>query len=81
MTSATLAINNDFAYFQEKLGWDNVANQVFASPFDYREQALFYAPRYLGNPSHPDYTKNFVAGVLPLLKASQGRAFFAVYQP
>ncbi len=75
LTSATLAVNENFGHFQYKLGMGNAKTEVFPSPFDYKEQALLYLPRNLGNPSAPQFTENFVAAALPLLQASKGRAF------
>ena len=75
MTSATLAVNQQFKHFQQKLGLYNAETAVFPSPFEYREQALFYAPRDMLNPASPEYTRQFIASCLPLLVASKGRAF------
>ncbi|WP_144394901.1 ATP-dependent DNA helicase [Pleionea sediminis] len=75
LTSATLAVNENFSHFQHKLGLGQAKTEVFPSPFDYSEQALLYLPRYLGNPSSPDYTRHFIEAALPQLKASRGRAF------
>lgn len=75
MTSATLAVNQQFKHFQQKLGLHKAETAVFPSPFEYREQALVYAPRDMLNPSSPEYTRQFITSCLPLLKASKGRAF------
>jgi ATP-dependent DNA helicase DinG len=75
MTSATLAVNRQFHHFQQKLGLENVQQQVYPSPFDYSTQALLYVPRYLKNTASSDHTLNFIEQSLPLLKASKGRAF------
>jgi ATP-dependent DNA helicase DinG len=75
MTSATLAVNGEFNHFRQKLGLDNVRQQVYSSPFDYTTQALLYVPRFLKNPAANQHTLNFVEQCLPLLQASKGRAF------
>ncbi|NVJ62337.1 MAG: ATP-dependent DNA helicase [Gammaproteobacteria bacterium] len=75
LTSATLAVNGEFNHFKHKLGLFSAKSALFQSPFTYREQALLYVPRWLKNPSSPDYTRSFVEAALPLLKAARGRAF------
>ncbi len=45
------------------------------SPFDFRNNALFYLPENLPEPSAPDFTEHAVQAALPVLKLSQGRAF------
>ncbi|MCO7222824.1 ATP-dependent DNA helicase [Pleionea sp. CnH1-48] len=74
-TSATLAISENFEHFRDQLGWRHTHEAIYPSPFDYRDQSLFYLPRFMGNPSHQEYTQNFIEQVIPLLKASGGRAF------
>lgn len=75
MTSATLAVNQDFKHYQQKLGLEQARQKVYSSPFDYQTQALLYLPRYLKNPSDVEHTQDFVEKCLPLLKAANGRAF------
>ncbi|NVJ50793.1 MAG: ATP-dependent DNA helicase [Gammaproteobacteria bacterium] len=75
MTSATLAVNQDFTYFARKLGLKDAQKTVLASPFNYAEQALLYVPRYLANPAAPNYTESFVNAMLPLIAAARGRTF------
>lgn len=81
MTSATLAAGRDFHYFRRRLGLDLLDQPpdelVLASPFFYRDQALFTIVNDL-----PDWSKcgEIVAAeavgqaLIPLLTASQGRA-------
>ena len=74
-TSATLAVNEDMSHFRERLGWQQVKEVIYPSPFDYAEQALLYLPRYLPNPSHPQFNQALFNHLIPLLTASRGRAF------
>lgn len=75
-TSATLAINKSFAYFQTQLGLEEAETGFWDSPFDYAKQTLLYVPMGLPDPSGPEYTKRVIESALPVLHASRGRAFF-----
>lgn len=75
-TSATLSVANNFVHFSKNLGLSGANSQSWESPFDYANQALFYHPRGLPQPSDPEFTDKIVEFVLPVLQASQGRAFF-----
>ncbi len=74
-TSATLAVGDCFDHFTDRLGIDEARTERWDSPFDYPRQALWYVPRGLPEPSARDYTEQVMAHVLPILKASRGRAF------
>ncbi len=75
-TSATLSIANRFDHFANGLGLTGATCQSWDSPFSYSEQSLFYHPRGLPHPSDPNFTKKCVDFAIPVLQASQGRAFF-----
>ncbi len=74
-TSATLAINKNFAHFQMQLGLENADTGLWDSPFDYARNTLMYLPAGLPNPGSPDYTVAVIEAALPVLSASRGRAF------
>jgi ATP-dependent DNA helicase DinG len=74
-TSATLAVGRDFSHYTSQLGLDSAATQAWSSPFDYAAQALLYVPRNLPPPNSPAHTDAVVDAALPLLEASEGRAF------
>jgi len=74
-TSATLAVGRDFSHYTSQLGLDAAATQAWNSPFDYAAQALLYVPRNLPAPNSPAHTDAVVDAALPLLEASEGRAF------
>ncbi|WP_456446429.1 ATP-dependent DNA helicase [Thiolapillus sp.] len=74
-TSATLAVGESFSHFQQQLGLSNAETACWESPFDYQEQALWFVPKGLPEPSAPNYTEKVMELALPLLEASQGRAF------
>lgn len=74
-TSATLAIGGDFGHFRSQLGLVDCDEVQVDSPFDYRRNALLYLPPGLPEPQHAGYTAAVVETVLPVLEASEGRAF------
>ena len=74
-TSATLAVNGDFALYRRELGLADAATGCWDSPFDYASQALLYVPRGLPPPNSFEHTDAVVAAALPVLAASRGRAF------
>jgi ATP-dependent DNA helicase DinG len=75
-TSATLSVANGFEHFAATLGLNNAASASWESPFDYQQQALFYHPKNLPQPSDPDAIARIVDFAVPVLQASRGRAFF-----
>lgn len=81
-TSATLSVGDDFSHFIQRLGLDNPTTLQLPSPFDYPQNALLYHPTGLPEPAAPGYNRALVDVVLPVLEASQGRAFllFTSYQ-
>jgi len=74
-TSATLAVNGDFALYRRELGLEHAAAACWESPFDYDRQALLYVPRDLPPPNSFEHTDAVVAAAMPVLGASGGRAF------
>jgi len=74
-TSATLAVGDSFEHFQQQLGLEQAHTAKWDSPFDYRNQALWFVPKGLPAPSDPRYTRQVMELALPILNASRGRAF------
>ena len=74
-TSATLAVKNDFSHYQSQMGLLAADTLYLQSPFDYAQQALLYAPMDMPDPNSPDYIEAVVQAALPVIQASQGRAF------
>ncbi|MGI8560357.1 MAG: ATP-dependent DNA helicase [Luteimonas sp.] len=54
---------------------DPFKSLLVPSPFDWPTQALCYLPPRLPQPNARDYTSAVVAALLPVLRASAGRAF------
>ena len=76
LTSATLTVAKKFDHFINRLGLQDATTASWESPFDYRNQALFYHPRNLPEPASDDFVEKIVDVVMPVLEASRGRAFF-----
>lgn len=74
-TSATLAVGGDFSHFRARLGIDECEELQVDSPFDYANNALLYLPEGMPEPSAPQYTEHLINSMLPILEASEGRAF------
>ncbi len=74
-TSATLSVSRGFEHFSASLGLREAAAHSWESPFDYRNQSLFYLPGDMPDPSDRDYAAAVVKAAIPVLKASRGRAF------
>jgi ATP-dependent DNA helicase DinG len=74
-TSATLSVAGNFDHFARQLGLDDPQTLSLESPFDYARQGMCYLPAGLPDPNARDYTEQVVEAVLPVLHASNGRAF------
>lgn len=74
-TSATLAVKSDFSHYQAQMGLHAAETGYWQSPFDYEQQALLYAPANMPDPNSPAFTASVAAVSLPVIQASQGRAF------
>ena len=74
-TSATLSVNGDFKHYCGELGLEDANTASWESPFDFPNQALLYVPKNLPNPNTREYTAAVVKAALPVLMASEGRAF------
>jgi ATP-dependent DNA helicase DinG len=75
-TSATLAVGEDFGHFTRELGIGDAQTRRWASPFDFSRQALLYVPKGLPpDPNDAAFTEAVVEAALPVLRASEGRAF------
>ncbi|MCM2312972.1 MAG: ATP-dependent DNA helicase, partial [Steroidobacteraceae bacterium] len=57
LTSATLAVGDDFSHYQRRSGLGRARSLRFESPFDFANQALLYLPKGLGDPGAPGHTR------------------------
>jgi ATP-dependent DNA helicase DinG len=74
-TSATLAVKSDFNHYQGQMGLSAAQTRHWQSPFNYDQQALLYVPEGMPEPNSIAYPAAVAAIALPVLQASQGRAF------
>ena len=74
-TSATLAVEGSLSHFAERLGLNEPLARVWASPFEFENQALCYLPAGLPDPRSPHYSAAVLEELVPLLQATRGRAF------
>ncbi|MDE2090894.1 MAG: ATP-dependent DNA helicase [Gammaproteobacteria bacterium] len=75
LLSATLSINGTFDHFRDRLGLTETDELLLDSPFDYARNALLYLPPDLPDVNLPAYTQAVVDAALPVIEASNGRAF------
>ena len=74
-TSATLAVGGSVEHFATRLGLGEHRAEVWVSPFDYPHMSLCYLPPGLPAPSSPGFSAALVERIVPVLRASRGRAF------
>jgi ATP-dependent DNA helicase DinG len=75
LTSATLAVQGRFDFFQSRLGLAGEESLIVDSSFEHREQALLYLPRRMPEPRHRDFAERAVAEIVGLLEITAGQAF------
>ncbi len=75
MTSATLAVGEDFSHFTSRLGLGDARCLAFPSPFDLANNGLVYLPRGLPAPSDRDHTASVLESLVPLLDMTPGGVF------
>ena len=74
-TSATLAIDDDFTYFQQQTGIDSASTAIFSSPFDFKKQSALYLPSNLPEPNNKEYINSCIPVIKDVLNITNGRAF------
>ncbi|MCG2633933.1 MAG: ATP-dependent DNA helicase [Gammaproteobacteria bacterium] len=74
-TSATLAHDGQFAHFTNELGLTPGESLCLDTPFDYLNNSLLFLPENMPDPNDLGYDNAVVEAALPVLRASQGRAF------
>ena len=77
LTSATLAVGEDFRRFKEETGLltdSRVMESVAASPFDYRRNCLLYLPKVPPRQKAAAYYDELAKEIAALLDAAQGHA-------
>jgi ATP-dependent DNA helicase DinG len=74
-TSATLSVDGDFQHFTAQMGLEDAQTLQLDSPFDYANNAMMWLPDHLPEPRDSEFVPALLENVIPLLEASQGRAF------
>ncbi len=75
LTSATLAVDESFAYVRGRLGIREADELRVASEFDFATQALLYLPRRVPSPKTSSFAEAAAREVTDILRRSRGRAF------
>ncbi len=75
LTSATLAVGEDFSHFTTRLGLGEARCLAFPSPFRIADNGLVYLPRGLPAPSQGEHTTAVLQTLLPLLDMTDGGVF------
>jgi len=75
MTSATLAVNGELRYFQQRVGAVGSRLLQIGSPFDYARQMRVQVFREMPEPNDERYTAACVEAVATLVRRTRGRAF------
>ncbi len=76
LTSATLAVGEDFGHILDRLGLQDARAVQFATPFALDERARLFLPKDLPLPQSGDYTPALLEVTTPLLQQTRGGAFF-----
>lgn len=74
-TSATLSVNDSFSHFASKLGLEDANTLQLDSPFDYANNALFYVPQGMPEPSDANFTNRMLDEAEAIIDAAHGRTF------
>jgi ATP-dependent DNA helicase DinG len=75
LTSATLAVDNSFAYVKGRLGVREADELCVPGEFDYASQALLYLPRRMPPPKSPGFAAAVAVEAIDILRRTRGRAF------
>ncbi len=75
LTSATLAVQQSFDHFTQRIGMDKPKELLLDSPFDYWHHALLYAPPNMPEPQQHDFVESVVEAAIPVIEAAGGRTF------
>ena len=74
-TSATLAVNESFNFFQSMMGLNQAKAKKLDSPFDFKNNACLYVPNNMPEPNSVLFTLSLIKKIYPLIQAAKGRTF------
>ena len=76
VTSATLAVKGEMAYFQRRIGASGSRSLILDSPFDYQRQVKVHIARSMPEPSAVEaYCEQAAEHIRRFLRQTRGRAF------
>jgi ATP-dependent DNA helicase DinG len=82
LCSATLTTNKKFDFVKHRLGLKeqyfeslHLTENIYESPFNYKQQALLVIPNDIPNPLDPKFTEAAVEKIWETIQISQGNAF------
>src|SRR5690606_36275946 len=65
-------VYKDFLHYTRQLGLYGERTERWESPFEYQDHAMLYVPGHWPEPQSPDFQKQFVTTLIPLIQASAG---------
>ena len=75
LTSATLAVGEDFSHFASRMGLNDARALSFQSPFPIADNSLIYLPPDMPQPSSRDHTDKVMETLADMLALGVGGAF------
>ncbi len=75
LTSATLAVGDDFSHYLKRTGLEPGNGKQWESPFNYREQSLLFLPPDMPDPRSHEFNCSVAEIVRSVVMHSKGRAF------
>ncbi len=75
MTSATLAVGDNLAYFRHRIGAEECTELRVGSPFDYARQMRIQIPINMPPPAAAQFEKSASTAIRYFVRESRGRAF------
>jgi ATP-dependent DNA helicase DinG len=75
LTSATIAVKDNFAYFKGQLGLKNAFELILPSPFNFSRQSALYIPNGVPDPNSENFLPASKKIIIETLDITQGRAF------
>ena len=75
LTSATLTVDDSFAYVRGRLGLTNAVDMRLPSEFDFRKQSLLYLPPRMPDPRDRTFVEAAARELVEILTRTKGRAF------
>ena len=74
LTSATLTTDGTFDYIADRVGLEDAAELMVASPFDYQKSTLLYLADDMPEPNAMSYQQRLNETLIDLCRATRGRA-------